>query len=94
MVEHEALFKQYGKQFQEKIFQALLTDRTWAAQMAEVMTPSYFELKYLAFLTEKYFSYYTKYKDFPTLQLLVSIIRDDLREGKDCRLSAEDSYES
>ena len=86
MVEHEALFKQYGKQFQEKIFQALLTDRTWAAQMAEVMTPSYFELKYLAFLTEKYFSYYTKYKDFPTLQLLVSIIRDDLREGKDALL--------
>lgn len=86
MIEHEALFKQYGKQFQEKIFQALLTDRTWAAQMAEVMTPSYFELKYLAFLTEKYFSYYTKYKDFPTLQLLVSIIRDDLREGKDALL--------
>jgi replicative DNA helicase len=86
MVEHEALFKQYGKQFQEKIFQALLTDRAWATQMAEVMTPSYFELKYLEFLTEKYFSYYTKYKDFPTLQLLISIIRDDLREGKDALL--------
>ena len=86
MVEHEALFKQYGKQFQEKIFQSLLTDRTWSAQMAEVMTPSYFELKYLEFLTEKYFSYYTKYKDFPTLQLLISIIRDDLREGKDALL--------
>jgi len=86
MTEHEALFKQYGKNFQEKIFQGLLTDRTWATQMTEVMTPSYFELKYLEYLTEKYFSYYLKYKDFPTQQLLISIIRDDLREGKDTLL--------
>jgi hypothetical protein len=86
MTEHEALFKQYGKNFQEKIFQGLLTDRPWATQMTEVMTPSYFELKYLEYLTEKYFSYYLKYKDFPTQQLLISIIRDDLREGKDTLL--------
>ena len=86
MIEHEALFKQYGKNFQEKIFQGLLTDRTWATQMTEVMTPSYFELKYLEYLTDKYFAYYLKYKDFPTQQLLISIIRDDLREGKDTLL--------
>ena len=76
-------FKQYGKSFQEKIFQCLITDKNWATQMTEVMTPSYFDLKYLMYLTEKYFSYYSKYKDFPTLALLITIIRDDLREGKD-----------
>ena len=76
-------FGQYGKSFQEKIFQAFITDQNWAAQMIEVMTPSYFEQKYLGFLTERYFSYHEKYKSFPTLPLLITIIRDDLREGND-----------
>ena len=76
-------FKQYGKPFQEKVFQAFITDNNWAAQMVEVMTPSYFDLKYLQYLSERYFSYYEKYKCFPTLPLLISIIRDDLKEGND-----------
>lgn len=80
---HDPYFKQYGKQFQEKIFQGLLTDRSWATQMIEIMSPTFFELKYLQYLTQRYFDYYQKYKDFPTLSLLVTIIRDDLKEGKD-----------
>ena len=79
----EAYFSQYGKQFQERIFQAFLTDRMWAMQMIEIMTPAYFDLKYLEYLCNSYFEYHKKYKDFPTLPLLVTIIRDDLREGKD-----------
>jgi len=51
--------------------------------MSEIMTPEYFELKYLQYLSKAYFSYYQKYKDFPTLPLLITIIRDDLKEGKD-----------
>ena len=76
-------FGQYGKSFQEKIFQCLLSDRNWSSQMCEVMTSDYFDLQYLKYLTSKYFVYYKKYKDFPTLNLLISIVRDDLREGKD-----------
>jgi len=78
-----AHFSQYGKSFQEKIFQGLLTDRSWATQMTEIMTPEYFDLKYLQYLCKSYFGYHQKYKDFPTLNLLVTIIRDDLKEGKD-----------
>ena len=44
-----AYFKQYGKSFQEKIFQSLINDKTWSIQMIEVMTPDYFELRYLQF---------------------------------------------
>jgi replicative DNA helicase len=79
----DAYFSQYGKGFQEKVFQAFLTDRAWATQMIEIMTPQYFDLKYLQYLCNSYFNYYKKYKDFPTLNLLITIIRDDLREGKD-----------
>jgi len=79
----EPYFKQHGKHFQESIFQGLMTDRAWSMQMIEVMTPSYFELKYLEYLSSRYFEYYKKYKDFPTLMLLISIIKDDLSQGKD-----------
>ena len=79
-------FKQYGKSFQEKIFQGLLHDHAWAAQMIEVMNPEFFEIKYLNYLTEKYFSYHKKYRCFPTLGLLVSIIREDLTQGNDAVL--------
>ncbi len=76
-------FGRYGKAFQEKIFQSLTTDREWAAQMVEVMNPMFFDLKYLQYLADKFFSYYMKYKSFPTLGLLVTIIKDDLGQKDD-----------
>lgn len=80
---HEPYFSRYGKPFQEKIFQSLTNDKDWAAQMFEVMKPSFFDVNYLEYLTEKFFSYYEKYKSFPTLGLLVTIIKDDLTEKND-----------
>lgn len=76
-------FAQYGKQFQETIFQGLVGDLSWAAQMAEVMAPHYFDLRYLDFLTEKYFTYFQKYKCFPTMGLLIQIVKDELTESGD-----------
>ena len=85
----QAYFSCYGKHFQEKIFQALLTDHRWGAQMVEVMTPSFFELRYLSYLTEKYFLYFTKYRSFPTPQLLVSIVRENLADDNDLILKEQ-----
>ncbi len=76
-------FAAYGKSFQEKIIQALLVDKQFAEQMLEVMNVEYFELKHLQYLAGKYFTYSKKYKDFPTLNLLVTIIKDDLKNGSD-----------
>jgi replicative DNA helicase len=76
-------FSKYGRGFQEKIFQGLLIDHSWSAQMIEVMTHEYFDLKYLQYLCDRFFGFYLKYKNFPTLNLLVSIIRDELTEGND-----------
>jgi replicative DNA helicase len=81
--DNQAHFGQYGKQFQEKIFQGLLSDHTWGSQMIEVMSPSFFELKYLNYLADKYFSYHIKYRSFPTMGLLITIIKDDLSQGND-----------
>jgi len=79
----EKSFSKYGKSFQEKVFQSLLSDRIWAAQMIEVMDPSYFDIKYLSFLCEKYFKYYDKYKSFPTLSLLVTIVKEEFEKNND-----------
>jgi replicative DNA helicase len=78
-----ASFSKYGKPFQEKIFQSLMNDKEWAGQMVEVMDPSFFDVRYLQFLGEKFFAYFAKYKCFPSLGLLVTIIRDDLSENDD-----------
>lgn len=83
VVSSAAHFSRYDRAFQEKIVQALLSDRVWSAQMIEVMTPDYFELKYLKYLTEVYFKYYQKHRSFPTLALIASMVHDDLREGSD-----------
>ena len=76
-------FSQYGKSFQEKIFQSLLSDREWAAQMVEVMDPGFFDVGYLEYLSDKFFSYYKKYKSFPTLSLMVTIVKDALSQRDD-----------
>ena len=83
VMENPNYFSKYGKDFQEKIFQALLNDHEWASQMMEVMKYDYFELKYLQFLCDRFFSFYAKYRNFPTMQLLVSIIKDELTAGDD-----------
>ena len=79
-------FSKFGKAFQEKVFQSMLTDIHWSAQMIEVMSPDYFDLKYLSFLCGKYFTYYQKYKTFPTLTILITIIKEDLSKSKDAVL--------
>jgi hypothetical protein len=79
----QASFAQYGKSFQEKLCQALLVDKQFAEQMLEVFNVTYLEPKYLVFLAERYFSYAQKYKVFPTMQLLITIIRDELKIGTD-----------
>lgn len=86
MSESTVTFGNYGRLFQEKIMQGFLTDRRWAEQMLEVFKVEYFDQKDLQYLSEKYFAYAQRYRDFPTLSLLVTIIRDDLKQGNDVQL--------
>lgn len=85
----ETTFGQYGKNFQERIVQALLTDPRWAEQLMEVFNPKYFDLKYLQFLSERYYQYAKQYKDFPSIQMLVTIIKDELKVGNDKHLAEQ-----
>lgn len=71
-------FKSFGKPFQEKIMQALLSDHSWAQQMMEVIRPTYFEQVHIRYLFELYMGHWKTYKCFPTLQLLMTMAKDDL----------------
>lgn len=82
-----ASFGEFGRNFQEKFVQGLLTDKQFAEQMLEVFDVKYLELKYLQFLADRFFSHAKKYKNvFPSLQLLVTIIKDELKIGTDAIL--------
>lgn len=83
MSDDKPSFGTYGRSFQEKIVQAMLGDKIWAEQIVEVFNVDYLELKYLQFLADRYFVYAKKYKVFPTLSLLITIVRDELKVGTD-----------
>lgn len=76
-------FSNYGKAFQRKIVQALITDHRWASQMAEVMRTEYFDLSELRFLTDQYFNYYKRYKCFPSFEGLINITREEFKLNND-----------
>jgi len=60
---------------------ALLVDQKFAEQMIEVFDTSYFDLKYLVFLSDRYFAYAKKHHTFPTMSLLIMIIKEDLKKS-------------
>tara|TARA_R100000808_G_C2133079_1_gene141901 strand:+ start:235 stop:1620 length:1386 start_codon:yes stop_codon:yes gene_type:complete len=73
-------FSKFGKSFQENLCQLILQDRPFADQIGEVLTPSFFELKYLQIFCEKIYEYKEKYKLHPTYDIFVSILRTELQD--------------
>lgn len=76
-------FAQFGDAFQEGLVQALLQDSRWAQQMSEVIRLEYFDKRHLQFLVERFFAYNKQYKTFPSLAMLVTAVKDELRTGSD-----------
>ena len=77
-------FGNLGKSFQEKVLQALLTDRNWATQFIEVFSvDECLEPVYLKLIANKFINYYQAYKEFPTMELLITIIKDELSSNSD-----------
>lgn len=73
----------FDKSFQEKIVQAMLFDQTWAVQFTEVLDVNYFQYAYLKLVSNNYVSYYKKYKEFPSQELLVTMLKEDLKNNAD-----------
>jgi len=79
----------FDRNFQEKILQAMLMDRPWAGQFVEVLDVNYFESAYLKLVADKYTSYHREYKEFPSMDLLLTMLKDELRAGTDTYLKEQ-----
>lgn len=73
----------FDKTFQEKIVQAMIMDRAWAAQFAEVLDVNFFEHGYLKLIADRYVGYHLKFKEFPSQELLRTLLIEDLKNDKD-----------
>ena len=82
MTTNKKTFEEFGIDFQEKTIQALLSDKSWAQQMSDIIDIEYFEIEYLKYICKKYFEYFKSYKTFPTIKLLAILINQDFKE--DC----------
>lgn len=83
-------FASFGKPFQENVCVALLTDTNWATGFVEVFNvDECLELRHLKYVSKQWIKYYKTYREWPTLDLLKTIIADDLRHSADVVLKAQ-----
>jgi hypothetical protein len=67
------------RSFQEKVMQAMIMDRQWCSHFIEVFDiDEHFEYAHLKLIAHEYIDHFRKYKDFPSLDLFVNIIKDKL----------------
>ena len=60
---------QYGHSFQTKAIGILITDRDFLQQIADIISPDYFDNNAGKWIIRKTLSYYTEYKTVPTMEV-------------------------
>lgn len=75
-------FADFGEAFQDRVVQALMHDHNWAEQMVEIIKVDYFELDHLQYIVSKWFAYYLKYRSFPSIPILATIISEALDNSR------------
>lgn len=72
----------FDRNFQEKIVQVLFHDKAWASQVQEILDPSFFEYAYLQVITQIYFDYNNKYREYPSVELLSTLVAESFKMKK------------
>lgn len=68
--------------FQEKVVQALLFDKIWAGNFVEVFdVDQCLQFNHLKLVAKTFIDYRKKYKEFPTTNLLMDVIKQDLGDN-------------
>ena len=68
-------FSRYGKVFQDKLVYLILTERSFAEQIGEVLDINFLEFKYLQSIARNVYDYKDKYGSHPSLKMIASIIQ-------------------
>lgn len=85
---NKKIFK-FDRSYQEKIVQSMVMDQPWASQFLEVLELDYFGYAYLKLVASCYVDYYKEYKEFPSQELLLTIIKDKLKASSDAILTEQ-----
>lgn len=80
MAEVEIKFRN-DKFYEETVVQALIFDHLYAEQMSDVLSVNYFNVEYLRETANLLFKHYTKYKCFPSYQMLATILKNEVPDG-------------
>lgn len=80
----EETFEEIGDdKFQELIIEALIHDKEYAENMLEVLQPEYFTYSYMRYIVAKMFKYYERYRCWPSIPILINILKDALEDEND-----------
>ena len=71
-------FSKFGKTFQDKLTYLILTERTFADQLGEVLDVNFLEFKYLQSIVRSIYEYRDKYEVYPSLKIMATLIRNNL----------------
>lgn len=71
----------FDQKFQAKIVQAMMDDHGWASQFSEVLSIEYFSYNYLKIMAKKYLGYYNSYKEFPSQELFISMMKEQVKQS-------------
>ena len=63
-------FSRYGKTFQDKLTYLIMTERTFADQIGEVLDYNFLEFKYLQSIVRNIYNYRDKYEVYPSLKII------------------------
>ena len=71
-------FSRYGKTFQDKLTYLIMTERTFADQIGEVLDYNFLEFKYLQSIVRNIYNYRDKYEGYPSLKIMATLIKTDI----------------
>ena len=74
----KADFSRYGKTFQDKLTYLILTERTFADQIGEVLDYNFLEFRYLQQIVKSVYDYKQKYEVYPSLKIMATLIKGDI----------------
>jgi replicative DNA helicase len=71
-------FSKFGKTFQDKLAYLILTERTFADQLGEVLDVNFLEFKYLQSIVRSIYDYKERYEVYPSLKIMASLVKNDI----------------
>jgi replicative DNA helicase len=76
-----AFLDEYDLDWQKKLVKVILNNPQFAEQISEILDFNYFSVDIYKTVLKAYYSYREKYKNYPTIDLLISIIDAEDKEG-------------